>query len=304
MSVFITKAKSICCADTFVNGALKGLHDGPMSNHAIHPNYREILKVPGLRRMSNIIRMALACGLEVANEDLDAIIVGSGLGNLDHTVKFIDQIEKNENGGPISPTQFIQSTHNTIGGQLALAMKCYNYNMTHVQGGISFETALKDALWNMRVNGFTNVVVGAADEYHPLMETFGNEVGLSMEQVGEGTSFLHLSSEKVSDEYASIDQCEIIHNQDHLDSFIESNEIVLYINSGIDQERLITGENVFDITDQTKVYWSNSALALHLGFEILNQPEAAVAYGFPECKKLTVVNNFRDRFFGVTKISK
>lgn len=303
MSVYITKAKSICGVNTFEKGALQALFEEETQNHAVHPNYREILKVPGLRRMSSIIRMALSCGLDVMGEqNPDAIIVGSGLGNLDHTVKFLDQIEKNENGGPISPTQFIQSTHNTIGGQLALVMKCYHYNMTHVQGGISFETALKDALWNMQLGKSKTVLVGAADENHPLMTTFGTAADLPVDEVGEGTTFFKISDQE-ADDCVSLDQCSILSNTDEVEKQIQGTDLVLYVNSGLNQGKMLSGENVIDISAKTKVYWSNSALATHLAYEILVKPELAQHYNIPDCKKIAVVNNFRNQYFGITQLS-
>ena len=45
----------------------------------------------------------------------------------------------------LSPTAFIQSTHNTVGAQIALLLKCHHYNNTIVHRAFSFENALTEA---------------------------------------------------------------------------------------------------------------------------------------------------------------
>src|SRR6478736_199948 len=77
---------------------------------------------------------------------------------------FLDakMIEQNEQ--LLTPTAFIQSTHNTIGAQIALLLGCNGYNNAFVHRGFSFESALLDAALLIRENEADNILVGAIDE--------------------------------------------------------------------------------------------------------------------------------------------
>jgi 3-oxoacyl-[acyl-carrier-protein] synthase II len=93
----------------------------------------------------------------------DAIITGTGLGCMEDTEKFLATMIKN-NEEFLTPTSFIQSTHNTVAGQIALLLKCHGYNFTFVHRGISFESALMDAITQMQIGEFSNILVGGSDE--------------------------------------------------------------------------------------------------------------------------------------------
>lgn len=138
----------------------------------IAPDYKEYIPASSLRRYSPIIRMAVASALEThrsgGSKNYDAISVGTGLGCLVDTEKFLQQVITAQ-GGALSPTSFIQSTHNTIGGTISLLLENHAYNMTHTQQFLSFEWALLDAMMKMQ-EGAHCVLVGGTDEYIPLLE--------------------------------------------------------------------------------------------------------------------------------------
>ena len=73
------------------------------------------------------------------------LLPDTGLGCLEDTEKFLSSIYTNEEK-LLNPTPFIQSTHNTVAGAIALAIKCHGYNATYTHRGFSFESALEDAL--------------------------------------------------------------------------------------------------------------------------------------------------------------
>ena len=60
----------------------------------ITPNYKEFIAPSAIRRMSKIIRMGLTCSKDCVEqsgiENPDAIIVGTGLGCLSDTEKFLN----------------------------------------------------------------------------------------------------------------------------------------------------------------------------------------------------------------------
>ena len=115
---------------------------------AVHPPYRDFIPLSQLRRMSPAVKMGVAASkkaLEKGNvEQPDAIITGSGLGCMADTETFLNTLLENDEQFS-TPTAFIQSTHNTVAGQIALGLKCKAYNTTYAHGSVSFESALVDA---------------------------------------------------------------------------------------------------------------------------------------------------------------
>jgi 3-oxoacyl-[acyl-carrier-protein] synthase II len=130
--------------------------------------------------MSRVIKMgvttALGCLQEAGEKDPGAIITGTAYGCLEDTETFLTQaIERNEEMPP--PTPFIQSTHNTVGAQIALLLKCNQYNNTFAQGGASFENALLDAMLLLKEEEAKTVLAGSVDELtntsYNLLKRFG-----------------------------------------------------------------------------------------------------------------------------------
>ena len=133
---------------------------------AIEPEYKSFIPPMKLRRMSRLVRMALstakACLEQTKLDNPGAIISASGWGCLTDTYKYLDEISA-DNQAPPSPATFIQSTHNTPGGQIALHLDCQSYNNVIVNGNTSFEYALMDAIMLVH-EGSENVLVGGFDE--------------------------------------------------------------------------------------------------------------------------------------------
>lgn len=123
----------------------------------IEPDYKSRIDPKMIRRMSRIIRMGFYTALESMEEAGQirpgAIISATGLGCLEDTGLFIEKLINNREE-MLSPTAFIQSTHNAVAAQVALSMQNHGYNHTWVQGGISFECAVEDAaLWAAEHSG-------------------------------------------------------------------------------------------------------------------------------------------------------
>ncbi|AHM59734.1 3-oxoacyl-ACP synthase [Flammeovirgaceae bacterium 311] len=148
---------------------------------ALEPDYRQYIDPKLSRRMARIIKMSVATArksLEHSGQEPagagpgaealpGAIIVGTGLGCLQDTEKFLAEIVETREG-LLSPTAFIQSTHNTIAGQIALLLGCPHHNFTFVQRGFSFERALEDALLQIS-EGVSQVLLGGVDEVTPTL---------------------------------------------------------------------------------------------------------------------------------------
>src|SRR5438105_1957800 len=95
--------------------------------NCITPDYKEIIDPKLIRRMSRVIKMgvasAMACLQDAGVTNPDAIITGTAYGCLEDTGIFLSKmVERGEE--LLTPTSFIQSTHNTIAAQVALLLHC------------------------------------------------------------------------------------------------------------------------------------------------------------------------------------
>ncbi|TYB78592.1 beta-ketoacyl synthase N-terminal-like domain-containing protein [Bizionia myxarmorum] len=134
---------------------------------AIDPVYKDFIPPAAARRMAKGIKMSIVASklaLEKAGlNNVDAIITGTGMGCLRDSEKFLSSIIDNDEAY-LTPTPFIQSTHNTVGGQIALEIQCTGYNFTYVHGSNSFESALLDAKLQLELSEAQNILIGGVDE--------------------------------------------------------------------------------------------------------------------------------------------
>ena len=230
----------------------------------IEPDYKDIIDVKLIRRMSRIIRMGVAAAAECLHEagvlKPDAIVTGTAYGCLDDTGSFITRmVEFNEE--LLTPTAFIQSTHNTIGAQIGLMLQCNNYNNAFVHRGFSFESALMDAMMLLKENAAQNVLVGAVDEITTISHTILNRMGLYKQGnvsnlevfktnskgtiAGEGATFFLLANEPSATDYAKLDGLATIYKpgsikeiEQQILSFLQSQSVSLN-----DIDLIITGRN-------------------------------------------------------------
>ncbi|MEI7596279.1 MAG: beta-ketoacyl synthase chain length factor [Bacteroidota bacterium] len=219
------------------------------------PKYSEYLDPKALRRMSKIVRMGVTTAktaLKNANvETPDAIIVGTGLGCIEDTTKFLSQMIDN-NEQLLNPTAFIQSTHNTVSGQIALMLGCRNYNLTYTQKSISFESALLDAYLMLKSNEAKNILVGGIDEItedsHKLMKLAGCTKNTNTENgytPGEGSTFFVVSNEKSNKNINKISDISLFNTiKNNEDLIYKTNEFLSKNNLSIaDIDVFISGAN-------------------------------------------------------------
>lgn len=191
---------------------------------AIDPVYKDYIPPAAARRMAKGIKMGVVASKiamqQAQLENVDAIITGTGMGCLRDSEKFLSAILDNDEQY-LTPTSFIQSTHNTVAGQIALSLGCKGYNFTYVHASTSLEAALLDAQMMLQANEAHNILVGGVDEIadhnvhlHQLNghikqeEISANEV-LSSSTPGavfsEGAHFFCLSDNKKDSSYASLE---------------------------------------------------------------------------------------------------
>lgn len=127
------------------------------------------------RRMGKLMKAATLTSLRALKaadvEVPDAIITATAFGMTENSEKFLQDVL--ENGETLlKPTLFMQSTHNTIGSNIAIRLGCHGYNITYSQGNKSWKWALRDAERLIRTGKANIVLVGCHDESTLLLNEF------------------------------------------------------------------------------------------------------------------------------------
>ena len=97
----------------------------------------------------------------------------------------------------MSPTDFMQSTHNTPGSLISIHLKDHGYNSTYSQGESSLASALLDAFLQLKSGRIRTALVGAHDEITPATADYpvpDGSLALVLEAVpasGEPTESAH-----------------------------------------------------------------------------------------------------------------
>ena len=231
----------------------------------ISPDYKKYILPASLRRLSPILRMAVAAAKECQEAitiPFEAISVGTALGCLTDTEKFLNVINTVE-GEILSPTAFIQSTHNTISGLISLELKNHSYNMTHTQNNLSLEMALIDSM------------LGVADEAIDFLNKLKPIVLPENSIVTSGTTFFALSKKKSKSEIGFQACRSIIKAKDievEIDLFLR--ELKIEIN---EIDRIYTNQNSLDFPKEMVVnyeaysglYFTANAFGVHLAHDWL-----------------------------------
>ncbi|MCE6991333.1 beta-ketoacyl synthase chain length factor [Dyadobacter sp. CY323] len=280
---YISASSTISHQPAFQNAGFSGVIEPLLADSVlITPDYKGYIDAGLLRRMSKILRMSVACSKDCLNQagidQPDAIVVGTGLGCLQDTEKFLTNSITIE--GLLPPTSFIQSTHNTMAGQISLSIGNHGYNMTHTQNTLSFENALQDAML-LLMEGQQHVLVGAADEYIEfLTQVSENLAAFDGQYLTSGASFFVISNQKTDTSAAAIKDCRSVGLVDDTEaeiiSFLAENELnaadidlILYagysksnfeifLKLGIDKSKCV------DYLAYSGLYPSASAFALHI----------------------------------------
>ena len=173
---------------------------------AVNPVFREYIAPNEARRMGSIMKRALVTSLKVLKETgiehPDAIITGTSIGSLDYTEKFLDALPENGEES-LSPTYFMQTTHNTVSSAISIYTGTHSYNTTYSHGGISFDLALKDAWMQINLGMISNALVGGHDEmvesYFELLQKTGYVGVEGMVPCGECAMSMMLNTQESSD---------------------------------------------------------------------------------------------------------
>ena len=141
---------------------------------------RDFVSPGEARRMGKLMKAATITSLkalrEAGVETPNAIITATAYGMLETSEKFL--VEMLENGEQtLSPTLFMQSTHNTLSSAIAIRTKCHGYNVTYSQGADSLAWAFRDARLLIETGKAKTVLVGCHDEATPMLQDIFRRMG-------------------------------------------------------------------------------------------------------------------------------
>jgi len=202
MNIYINGTGCVSPLETAIEGRLpsaRPLYDNIRLKSA-EPDYKQWIDIKMIRRMSRVIKMGVAAAQlslqEAGISKPEGIITGTAYGCLDDTGVFLTKMI-NQNEEMLTPTAFIQSTHNTVAGQIALLLECHAYNSTFVHKGFSFEHALIDSIMQLREGKISNILAGAMDELTNHSFNILSRFNLFKHaHAGEGAACFVLSTEK------------------------------------------------------------------------------------------------------------
>lgn len=195
MAVYIKAASMVSAQDTFGKSALPEVLIQAENSclHILPSDYKEYIPAASLRRMSRLVKFSLTSAFDCygQREDFspDAIITSTGLGCLNDTGTFLAQMHQNGEK-LLNPSAFIGSTHNAVGGQIALIKKLRIPNLTHTQKEASFESGLMDAIMMLEEGEANHILVGGFDEMTPLTIELWNQMGCLTETALDKTTLL------------------------------------------------------------------------------------------------------------------
>ncbi len=223
---------------------------------AVEPEIEMYLDPAASRRMSRILKLGVIaskiCLVDSGVSMPDGIITGTGFGMVADTEKFLLGLLESEEQF-LTPTPFIQSTHNTIGAYVSQMLKCHNYNSTYAHRGTSFETALIDGCMLIEEGSAKNVMVGGYEENTENQIRILGKIGLWKKEnisnlellqtsspgtiAGEGIGFYMLSRHKGEESCARLTNVQTFYQRLEKEDLIQTIERFLDRNN-LDKESI------------------------------------------------------------------
>ena len=164
------------------NIALKELSRVEVNTEEDLKELKTYVSVLESRRMGKLMKASLLTSLKALDiagiERPDAIITATAMGCLENSERLLEQIEA-EGETSVKPTYFMQSTHNTLGSNIAIRTKCHGWNVTFTHGKQSLDWALREAKMLLGSGRYKRVLVGVHDESTPLYRTLQDRLGES-----------------------------------------------------------------------------------------------------------------------------
>lgn len=274
------------------------------------PVYKDYISPVAIRRMAKGVKNSMVASALALKEaqiaHIDAIITGTGMGCIEDSEKFLTAILNNKEEF-LTPTSFIQSTHNTVGGQVALGLQCKAYNVTFVNGSVSFESALLDAKMKIDEEEALAVLLGGIDEISDYTTSLFKLAGFIKKEnegpypvlnstskgvvYGEGATFFVLEDKKREQTYAEVLDVELFNKldidevDDKIIAFLKSNSleiadidgIILGYNGDVEYDAFYKNLSKKTFVNTPQVYYKHlsgeyntaSAFGLFIGAKII-----------------------------------
>ncbi len=245
---------------------------------AVDPDFKEWIAPMAARRMSPIIKRAIATSKDALRkggiEVPDAVISGTGLGCVENTEKFLDAMVRSGEQF-LQPTHFIQSTHNTVSSQIALLLKCHGYNNTYVHRGVSFESALLDAYLLFKLGKIDSALVGGHDELTPDYHKMLQKVDFWRDNAfaSEGSTSFLLTKQNGGNALCEIKSVEILHNPCDIASYCEKYNVDAVMSG-------VSGDKQSDsLYDAIIAKYSNQSTSFYTFKDVCGEYFTASAFG-------------------------
>lgn len=308
---------------------------------AIEPDYKDLMPPMQLRRMSKVVKLGIAAAktalLDASLEKPDIITTGTAYGCLADTEFFLQKMIKQEET-LLTPTSFIQSTHNTVSGQIALMLTCHGHNFTYVQRGHSFESSLQESMMWLAENEDLNILTGGIDELtqdsFDIISRFGT---YKKEQehfdspsegtiAGEGANIFILGTKKSEQSYAELVDMKMCKSEQvamELQNFLSQNELspgdidtcLIGTNGdtrydGIIQNNVIALKNALFIPFKKYCgeYPTSGSFAMALASHILYQQKVPDALTSTETliepKNILIYNHYKNQYHSFILLKK
>lgn len=177
--------------------------------------YREYLNPIKTRRYGRLLKRALVSAMKAIKisgiGQPDAIINGTALGCVENSERLLTALSV-EGESVSMPTNFMQSTHNTIASLIGMYTHNHGYNCTYSHKNISFESGMLDAYMQIKLGKIKTALVCANDEITQDLHSKADKVGLKSD-VKDRSYAVVLSSEKIDKAYKMIEDIKISHDR-------------------------------------------------------------------------------------------
>jgi 3-oxoacyl-[acyl-carrier-protein] synthase II len=298
-NIYIGASSCVSIQETFDNPnwfeSIKPLTGEPMK--ALAPDYKKFLDPTATRRMSKVLKNSLLTARQAMEQqgitELDAVLTATAWGCQEDTTKFLDSFES-MGEELLSPTSFIQSTHNTIGGLIAMSVKCNGYNNTISHDFMSFETSLLDAVLLMQENSTgMNCYVGGIDELTDFSAGIFTKAQCfsGSYPVAEAATCFIVHTHEAAKKGVKLTNITLTHAIDQiiLDLIQQSKPDLILSSSSI-----AANVPVFDYRTLCGEFSTASAFGLYLAGELLNKPslKSAIGLALPALKKIAIINAY------------
>ncbi len=249
-------------------------------------DYKQFIPPLEARRMGRILKRAIATARKaLADAGIDtpqAIVTGTGLGCIENTEIFLDALCR-QGEDQMMPTRFMSSTHNTMSSIVAINLQAHGYNATYAHNTVSFQSALMDALLQLRRGAVSNAMVCAHDEmtpsYHALLCKGGYLAG---EKAAECAVSMVLANENNGHAICEIVDMRMLHRpteaekQQALDELVESSKLKVEI---IDRDSAMSPfTSHLSPCDLFGVNYTVPALDLYAAAQLMKDKPVVVRY--------------------------